>query len=523
VRFPALTHALVVLAGFTFLYLVFFAPVLFSNRLLAPGDGMVYFLPNFASPRVFWDTAIWGGFPAVGDSQLMLWYPPAIIFSLFGARGYQPFLVTGFVLASVFTYGYVFSITRSYLAATVSGCVYGLSGFMMAHLGHAAMIHSAAWLPLIIWSFTELQRTTISRRWLVIAAVAIACAALAGHPQIFAYTLVLATAFVAVTGWRVRWRYYFVCALVLVLGIGLAALQLIPTAELTRHSWRAALGFNEFTAYGLTLRQIPVLLFPFLYGGSPGSFYGLPYFGAWPSSADGWGAGELSGYAGLLPLLLAVIGFWMNRRTTGARFWLGVAVIAFLLALGSSTPLAWLTYRLPVINKFRAPARHFLELTFAISILSGLGVQAVQQATVRIRWERIVAGAAALITAALISIVVFRSRIDELAIQRLGHTVSLKPLTNPALMVPLLIFITAALTLIWWQRQPQARPRIALLLLVLILDLGSFGWFCEWRYRAPNKAFLRAPSSLDIRATVEQTGQRLLPIRGGTGDRKSVV
>jgi len=507
-----------VLAGFTFLYLIFFAPVLFSNRLLAPGDGIVYFLPNFASPRVFWDTAIWGGFPAVGDSQLMLWYPPAIIFSLFGARGYQPFLVTGFVLASVFTYGYVFSITRSYLAATVSGCVYGLSGFIMAHLGHAAMIHSAAWLPLIIWSFSELQRTRINRWWLVIAAVAIACAVLAGHPQIFAYTLVLATAFIAVTGWRFRWRYYFRCALVLALGIGLAALQLIPTAELTSHSWRAALGFSEFTAYGLTLRQMPVLLFPFLYGGSPGSFYGLPYFGAWPSSADGWGAGELSGYAGLLPLLLAVIGFWMNRRTTGARFWLGVAVIAFLLALGSATPLAWLTYRLPVINKFRAPARHFLELTLAISILSGLGVQAVQQAAARIRWERMVAGAAALITAALISIVVFRSRIDELAIQRLGHTISLKPLTNPALMVPLLIFIAAALTLLWWQRQPQARPRIALLLLVLILDLGSFGWFCEWRYRAPYKAYLHAPAAASsYQALLKKSAQRLLPVRGGTG------
>ena len=506
------------LAGFTLLYVLFFAPVLFSNRLLAPGDGIIYFLPNFASPRVFWDPTIWGGFPAVGDSQLMLWYPPAIIFSLFGAAGYQPFLISGFVLASAFAYGYMFSVTRSYLAATISGCVYGLSGFMITHLGHAALIHSAVWLPLIIWSFSELQRTKLSRGWIVIATVAIACAALAGHPQIFAYTLVLATAFVIITGSEFRWRYYILSAAILALGIGLAALQLIPTAELAGHSWRAALSFSEFNAYGLTLRQIPVLLFPFLYGGSPASFYGLPYFGAWPSSADGWGAGELSGYAGLLPLLLAAIGFWMNRRTTRARFWLAVALIALLLALGSATPLAWLTYRLPVINKFRAPARHFLELTFAISILSGLGVHAIQHAAAKIRAAQVIAGAAIVIVATVVAIVLFRSRIDELAIQRMGHTISLKPFSNPALLVPLIILVAASIALLWWRDRPRSSLRVALLLLVLLLDLASFGWFCEWRYRAPYKAYLRPPAAADkIGFPLKQTAERFLPVRGGTG------
>src|SRR5215510_9793537 len=246
-RASTLVHAMAVLGGFTILYIIFFAPVLFSNRLLAPGDGIIYFLPNFASPRVFWDTAIWGGFPAVGDSQLMLWYPPAILYSLFGAAGYQPFLVTGFVLASSFTYGFTFSITQSRLAATLGGCVYGMSGFMMAHLGHAAMIHSAAWLPLIIWSLSELKRKAMIRWWLIIAAVAVACGALAGHPQIFVYTLVLAGAFAIVTGWRAesgRWRYLVVSLLTLALGVGLAAVQLIPTAELADHSWRAALGYD---------------------------------------------------------------------------------------------------------------------------------------------------------------------------------------------------------------------------------------------------------------------------------------
>src|SRR5437763_6945996 len=165
----ALKHALAVLGGFALLYILFFAPVIFSNRLLAPGDGIIYFLPNFVAPHVLWDTTIWGGFPAVGDAQLMLWYPPALFFSLFGAAGYQPFVLAAYVLASSFTYGYVFTFTRSRMAATVSGCIYGLCAFMIAHVGHAAMIHTAAWLPLVIWSLTRLQRAKLSRFWFVVA------------------------------------------------------------------------------------------------------------------------------------------------------------------------------------------------------------------------------------------------------------------------------------------------------------------------------------------------------------------
>ena len=515
-------HALVVLTSFALLYILFFAPVIFSNRLLAPGDGIIYFLPNFVAPHVLWDTTIWGGFPAVGDAQLMLWYPPALFFSLFGAAGYQPFVLAAYVLASSFTYGYVFTLTRSRMAASMSGCIYGLCAFMIAHVGHAAMIHTAAWLPLVIWSLMMLQHSKLSRLWFVVAVVAIACAALAGHPQIFVYTLALAAAFVVVTGWRApfgRWRYYGLCALVIVLGTGLAALQLWPTAELANLSWRAALDFTEFNAYALPLRQAPVVIFPFLYGGAPDAFYATNYFGAWPSSADGWGAGELSGYAGLLPLLLAAVGFITHRRDTRARFWLGVSVVAFLLTFGAATPLARLTYLLPVINKFRAPVRHFIELTFAISVLAGLGTAAVQRGRLSLdTLKRTIIGADLALGACLLSLILCAAKINELAVQRLGHAVTLKPWRNPAVGVPLLLFLVACVVLRYWHNRPHSNARSALLICLLVFDLASFGWFYEWHYRAPYKAYLRAPAvAQNYRAEVAATKQRILPVRGGTG------
>lgn len=515
-------HILLVVSGYTSLFVIFFAPVLFSGRTLAPGDGILYFLPNFAAPRVLWDLTIWGGFPAVGDSQLMLWYPPALLFSVLGVGGYQPFVLAAYVLASSFTYGYILTLTQSRMAAAVSGIIYGLSAFMIVHIGHVALIHAAAWLPLLIWALTMLQRARIKRLWFIIATFAVACAALSGHPQIFAYSLVVSVAFALVTGWQAacgRWRYYGVCTVVIALGLGLAALQLWPTAELTRLSWRAALDFNDFTAYALPLRQIPVFLFPLLYGGAPGSFYGTAYFGAWPSSPDGWGAGELSGYVGLLSLMLAIVGFLFHRRDRTSQFWLVVCIIAFLLTLGPATPLARLTFLLPVVNKFRAPARHFLELTFGVSVLAGLGVKAIQRHEIKPDLIRsVVIGFGLFLFGCWLSLFLLHRKIDELSLQRIERTISLKPWSNPAIGVPLLLFFIVGAGLLFWHRQPHSVTRSFVLLLALIIDLAAFSWFYEWHYRAPYKAWTQPPiAALNYQSELTNTHQRILPIRGGTG------
>ncbi|HEY0100254.1 MAG TPA: hypothetical protein VGB76_14990, partial [Pyrinomonadaceae bacterium] len=560
----ALLHGLFVVAFYTLLFVLFFAPVLFSAYLLAPGDGILYFLPNFYARRVWWDASVWGGFPAVGDSQLMLWYPPAILFAL--VKSWNAFLLSAYVLAASFTYAYVYALTRSRLAATFAGTCYGMSGFFIAHLGHAALVHAAAWLPMFILSLEMLagrrdagglrggelrgvvepessdeskngnesgsvsesrvgeSRVGFSSFWFTVGVLTVACCALAGHPQIFVYTLSLGGAYVLVRGWQVaagRWLYYFLCALLVLTGTGLACVQLVPTAELAALSLRASLGFAEFVSYALPPGQTPMLLFPYLYGGSPGTLYDLPYFGAWGSEAGGWGAGELSGYVGLLPLLLAALGFFTTRRRRHslAWFWLAVCAVAFLLALGDATPLARLTYRLPVINKFRVPARHFMELALGVSVLAGYGAHAVLEKAASSRLlNRTLAVAAALMLACLLAVIALTDELNASAAATLKRPLSFLPWANPATGVPLLVLLAAAATLLYWHRRPHSTLRGALLVAVLALDLASFNWFYEWHYGAPYKVFQSPPlAALRFRDELDATHQRLLPVRGGTG------
>jgi hypothetical protein len=566
---PIILHGLSVALGYTLLFVLFFAPVLFSAYLLAPGDGILYFLPNFYARRVWWDVSVWGGFPAVGDSQLMSWYPPAILFSLL--KSWNAFLLSAYVLAASFTYAYVYALTRSRFAATVGGICYGMSGFIIAHLGHAALVHAAAWLPLFILSLEMLAARSVfeasagnaaessarnmsestergagessarslgessargageppgarfSSLWFAVATLAVACCALAGHPQIFVYTLALGGAYALVRGWQTarRWVYYLLCALSVSTGTGIACVQLLPTAELAALSLRASLGFAEFVSYALPLRQTPMLLFPYLFGGSPGTLYDLPYFGAWGSEAGGWGAGELSGYVGLLPLLLAAIGFFTTRRRrlSLAWFWLATCAVALLLALGDATPLARLTYHLPVINKFRVPARHFMELSLGVSVLAGFGAHAVIERAASSRLlRRTLALAACLMLALLFAIIALTGSLNALAVATLKRPLSFLPWANPAIGIPLLVLLAVSAALLYWHRRPHSFSRRALLLVVLALDLASFTWFYEWHYGPPYKVFQRPPlAATPFRSELDAAHQRLLPVRGGTG------
>ena len=53
---------------------------------------------------------------------------------------------------------------------------------------HVAIVHGAAWLPLVVWSLEELRRGS-SRAWLAALAGGVACCFLAGHVQIFVISL----------------------------------------------------------------------------------------------------------------------------------------------------------------------------------------------------------------------------------------------------------------------------------------------------------------------------------------------
>ena len=495
------------------LFTLFFSPVILAGKFLAVGpDGLYNFLPNFYSKKVLWDSMVFGGFPMMADPEAMAWYPPAFLMSRLPG-GWNLFVIAAYVAGSSFTYGYLYSLTKSWLAALISGLVFGLSGFMMAHLVHAHVIHSAAWVPLMIWSLGAL-RQRLSAPWLIVGSMAGAFMFLGGQPQIFVYGMLLGTCYAIALGWNAptgRWRYYLVVMLMLAVGIGLAAVQIIPTAELAAQGSRVGYSFRDYVSHSLPPRQTLTMVFPFVFGGVPGSGM-MNYFG-------GVNQTELTGYVGLLPVLFAVVAVIASGKKSVTLFWACVAAFAIVLVLGDATPVARLIYHVPVFNNFRAPARHLLEFTIAMSVLSGIGVAAILKQKISSAFALrviVLAGLAMLVCGGLLFL--NSSSMAGLAPARSAAQLRLAPWSNRAVGVPIAVFAIAVTTFVYWGLKPTSRLRSALLLSVLVIDLGSFGWFYEWRYAALDQNDLKA-SALDVRYRdlLNDSGQRLIPFRSAFG------
>jgi hypothetical protein len=506
------SHSALVTLFFVAIFTTLLSPILLSDRLLANGDALLYYLPAFVSPRTLWTTALYGGYPIAADPQAESWYPVGFLF-LHRRELWNLFVLSAYVLAGSFTYGYLYSLTDSPLAAAVGGIAYSMSGFMIAHMGHTAIIHTAAWLPLIVWALEEL-RHRFSRAWFTIGALAVGCCALAGHPQPFVYSLSVAGIYALVLGLDTSepLSYYSSCLALAALGIGLAALQLIPTWELAQLSNRAKMSYDTFINVSLSPRLLFTLPFPYLFGGQPPYFRGLPYTG----SLGNWWRPEAIGYTGLLPIMLSAIGFGLYSKRRHWWFWLLICAASLLLALGGATPVARMMFHMPAYDKFDVPARYIMTFGFAVSVLAGLGIAAIEHRSASRRCVGVgIAICIAFVLLDLILIVLLPGSLRLLP-PTTGGPWPAHVFSDPAILLPLLMLLLSTVSLLYWTILPASRWRQAIMLLVLIVDLGLFAWVEFSGLQYPSPTVTEPPMYAEhLKAKLSSWAQRILPVAGG--------
>lgn len=495
-----LRHAAPVAAFYAAVFSLFFLPALANGKLLAPGDGLVQNLPLFLLRPTLWTSMLFGGYPLFADPQNLFYYPLRWLFSPIGA--WNAFVLSAYVVAALAMYGYVLRVTASRLAGLTAGLVYSMSGFFVAQLGHINMLHTVAWLPLVIWSVDELRRGS-GPGWIAVGSLSIACAALAGHPQMLLYTLGLSGTFAAahvVAAGERRWRLLRDLGAMFGAGLAMAAVQLLPSYLLAGETIRSELSYETFVQFSFPPSELLRLLFPYAYGNySVGSFFGVPYFG-------GWSLAETTGFVGSLGLFLALVAAASRQSRRLVLFWGAVVAAALLLAFGDGTPLARVMYHVPVYRGFRCPARHFLEMTFAAALLAGLGVAFLERGT---REARRVAGKAvawvmALYVVGASVLALLGPKLAERALAAGFKGYSILPWRNPAVALPLALAVASAVCVLLLVRRPASPAVRTVFLLVAVVDLAAFGWFAEWRYLSPDRA------ALDFPRVVEPFRERIL-------------
>ena len=375
--------------------LAFFWPLILAGQWIPRGGGdLVSFLwpmVRFAARSLraglvpLWDPHLHSGVPFVADNQSGVFYPLNLLaFALFGEPSYgvmEALAVFHVWLAGACMFALARGLDLRRPAALVGAIAFALSDLFVTHVGNLNLNATAAWLPLLLL-LTHRALTCGSPGWAAGAGAVLAVAALAGHGQMLLFlasALVLYLLYRLAVDWRrgYRWelRTLGLMALVVAVGVGGAALTLLPAREMAAHTGRGHLPYDEATRYSLPPRALIGLLAP--------GFYGRGVTGFW----GGWDRVEV-GYAGVATLVLAAAAIAAHLRSHLARlknpqpqtsfpagFFALLVVLALLLALGRYTPLYSLLYRYaPTFDQVRAPARLILLADFGLAALAAYGL-----------------------------------------------------------------------------------------------------------------------------------------------------
>jgi hypothetical protein len=479
-----------VCVGFAVFFAAFFGPVLFTGKLMASGDAFIQSIPSYLGPHHLWEPLILLGHPMYADPNQMYWYPLAWLRIVPGT--YNLFAVAPFWLAAIGTFGLVRLLTSSTLGALIAGTGFALGGFMISHAGHLMMTHPAAWAPFALWSLEALRRNA-RRRWFVLLALSIALCALGGQPQVLAFTLALCLLYALVSSGGAladRRSYLTKCGLGGLLGLGAAAVGLVPEALLAHESVRSTLSFAEFVTFSTPLGELGLRLT-------------FPYFAPLLPSFT-----ELTNFAGLGILTLALVALLSRTMDRRVWFWAIVAVAALALSTGDALGLASLTYRLPLYDLFRIPGRHAFEFTLAVAILAGYGTAALQRGAGVVRCAVGVVAVGGLLAVSLATIAA-------------GGQV--RPFADGTLASGLYAYVVISIVLVVWSIRPTSRALGAMALAAVAGELVFFGQQAYWRSEAYDADALRAPSvATDLANGLASSGQRAF-WAPGTSDTRAIA
>ncbi|NIN63528.1 MAG: YfhO family protein [Anaerolineae bacterium] len=410
-----------------------------------------------------WNPYTYSGHPFLADIQAAIFYPPSLLTVLLSAPWQFPVYaleleaIAHIFLGSFFTYLFAKRLLTHRLAALVVALIFAYGGYLTSYpIQQLAILEVQIWLPLILWLLSiawERWDTRREKHWFVWAGLALGVSLLAGHPQSSMYVFYVCLLYSAFESYRAGgklWHKVVLFCLFLVTGVGVAAVQLVPSVEYMLLSTRAQATYQQM-AGGFPLHD---LLQVFL-----------------PGVLSKWSPL----YVGILPLLLASLGIYIVRDRR-VLFWSALALLALLLSLGGSTFLYASVYLLvPGFGIFRGQERAAYVFSFSMAILAGYGARALFDSVSSLTRERMRAFNWGVFSAVLASLVLVAAFLYGWARAGLAVDSPFGALLNRSIL--LAVFLLLGVGCIYArQRRLGGIPLLVVTGLVVVFDLFTVNW-----------------------------------------------
>lgn len=345
-----------------------------------------------------WEPRMGMGFPLFAEGQVgTLFLPNLLLMSLPGLTGLNPVIAYNITYVILFLtlgwgmYAWLRVIGCSRLASLFGAVTITFSGQTIPRLPHHTLLQSLTMTP-ILMALTHLMIVQNNPFWMSLFTLALSQQFFTGSPQPVLLTLFLMGIYTVLMGYRqglaLSLARFGRLAIGVILAVGIAAIQILPSREMLSQS-TAPQGFSpeEASYYSFPLVHLKTLIDPFILGNPKDGSY--PPFTTFDGSIF-WENNLFIGWITLILLLLSLSRYYLERLTLSRilLYCIAAGAASFLLMLGKHSPV-YLIYSIWPLNLFRVPSR--FAWIFVLALITAVSWLMTQwTATLRsIRWRKV--------------------------------------------------------------------------------------------------------------------------------------
>lgn len=443
-----------------------------------------------------WNPLILAGSPLLANFQSAPFSPTNFVYFLFDKlSAWSLQIILQHVLAAFFTYILLRHWKVSKVGSLLGGLIFAFSGFNLIWSQWNGHTLAAAFIPLIL--FFE-DRYLLNGRWFdgIGISLSFALLFLSGYPQVAMYLLIAVVLLWIVRIWKdKKWFTKTVTiSIFFILGIGIAAFQILPGAEL------------------LSLSQRAVEPHPFEWAFLPWSkiitFFAPDYFGN-HSTQNYWGPQDYTsntGFVGVVATIFSLIAVKLIKKRTEVLYCFIVMIVSLMFAF--PTPISIYLWESGLLGLNAASAHRSLVLfNLAVGLLAGFGVDAFLKKKVKMAFPLFIPFMILIVFLAYALL----SPGEEIVRGIDKYKVALRNLIFPGA-----VFVASAIML-WISKARSERMKkvtIYLILAMTVFELFRFGW----KFTPFSPRYIVFPTTPVIEFLQKQekpvrvTGSRVIPI-----------